>query len=142
MSYQRQYEWSRLTNVAVGYTTVCAVLIGVVLGFGLVESNAAFAQQRPVVQAGTHGNTGPNTQPDRRAYGSGSSVERLPEWARSQPSRKRHSSSEAPTESFRTNDPGRPGVPVDGGLVWLVVAGVGYAVYRLQRPRPSSPLPV
>lgn len=67
-----------------------------------------------------------------------SEVENLPDWAESHGSRRQTPSSRqgpgisSSARPMSSHGPGRPGVPVDGGLVWLMVAGAGYGVYRLR----------
>jgi hypothetical protein len=79
-----------------------------------------------------------------RLRGRDSQVGNLPDWAESRtPSRSTEGSSGesvSPTSEFRPKV-GRP-VPVNGGLVWLVVAGIGYGVFRLTKepfPDPFDP---
>lgn len=62
-----------------------------------------------------------------------SKVGAVPEWAESR-SRNESFGSSTPDGALRPNDtdPGRP-VPIDGGLIWLVLAGLGYGGYQLGR---------
>lgn len=59
----------------------------------------------------------------------------LPDWAesrtRSRVKVERTDEAASPTSGFETKDR-RPGVPVDGGLIWLVLVGIGYGVFRLR----------
>lgn len=69
-----------------------------------------------------------------------SGVESLPSWA--EPSNTSRRRAEGDTRSKAPGPPGDPPrVPVDGGLLWLVIAGCGYGVHKLfnsHRPVHSS----
>lgn len=77
-----------------------------------------------------------------------SQVENLPDWAESGASKSGsddYSDQEGSVEEgvqTRGSPADRPGseVPVDGGVVWLILAGVGYGVFRLQNTRSSVSL--
>jgi hypothetical protein len=62
---------------------------------------------------------------------------RLPGWAEPRDSSPRpgdratHADPISPSDDAVTNAPPPPGVPVDGGLVWLTLAGAGYATKKL-----------
>lgn len=82
-----------------------------------------------------------DTSPDRRGELRGregrGAVEQLPDWAESRvPSSKENAG--VSTSQFGTHDhgsghpPPKPEVPVDGGLIWLVLVGIGYGVFRLR----------
>ena len=62
------------------------------------------------------------------------SAQNLPDWAEpSTPSSPSSSYGEARPKDD-TGLPNEPTVPVDGGLLWLVLAGGGYATWKLREP--------
>jgi len=118
------------------------ILAGVLL---IAEPGRVQAQSRSLIDASpTQMETERNSERARpgrvqtRGYRHGESNEEtsgvgtVPEWAQSQSSEESFRSS-SPKERFRSNadDPGRA-VPIDGGLIWLVLAGLGYGGYRLR----------
>lgn len=73
--------------------------------------------------------------PNQTRNRSDSQVENLPDWAesRSPKTARDHREGRVGGEGMQTNVKDRPTpVPVDSGLIWLVVAGIGYGVFRLR----------
>lgn len=61
-----------------------------------------------------------------------SGVESLPSWAEPSYSSRRRAGNDIRSDMGAPSPPGDPpAVPVDGGLLWLVIAGCGYGVHKL-----------
>lgn len=75
-----------------------------------------------------------------RRRGEQSDVVQVPDWAESQSPRSGGEASyPSGIQTKADDDPGRA-VPIDGGLIWLFLLGVGYGLFRLRvvEPRPTS----
>lgn len=100
------------------------VIVGILLGGGALLTSEGYAQSWQ---------SSPDAQSEQKLPTEReSSVERVPEWAEG---KQRSSSRTQPSfendVSTKNHLGGGDGVPVDGGLLWLVLAGGGYASWKL-----------
>jgi hypothetical protein len=123
--FERRSQFGRARHVVV--ILVLALLAG---GSPLEASAQAFAspQQNATVQ-----NESRNPYTTRPAPSQEDGT-RLPDWAApAEPSADRFADDRYRSQPGATTNQGpiKPGVPVDGGLVWLTLAGAGYATKKL-----------
>lgn len=111
--------------------TIFVRLIGLLLVGGVgVCGEEGYAQSRDPSSWNTE-----SSYAQQRAREAESNVESVPSWAESASQSGRSTRNQNQTslrgEMSTQDHTTQPGIPVDGGLLYLVLAGVGYAGWRL-----------
>jgi len=100
------------------------IITGVFLGVGTLVTSGGYAQ--------SWSSSPQSQQREAPSVLQQEKTESLPEWAKPQSETNSDRQQRSSSSDMRTKVPGSgPGVPIGGGVVWLVLAGGGYATWKL-----------